>query len=214
MRRDSPSCARSQKQYPLHQGRDGILASPSETSSWRQRDYFQSPLRNSRRLPQHHCPSSPSCIESKDSRDVRAAPQESFPDDFPVDQQGEQLKDRSLALSRRIKGRLSVSLSKGAVDEVAGEGEGEGDSTDTGKGYPFLLPPPALTLQQTKDNSHAKLDLLLTEVRRIHGRLDSIVCRLAALEEAGQEELSRGAGTTRVTTDRVDAILESKEGLH
>lgn len=193
---------------------DGVLALPGESSRWRERDH-RLPRRNSR-SPQYCRPSSPRCSEGcgGGGGGGRGAPLQNFVPEFSVDQPRERLRSHSVS-PRGRKDRLSVSISEDAVDGVENEGEGgHGKDTETGIGSETLPPPPPpLSPQRRKGNSHAKLDLLLAQVEQISGRLDSIMYRLAALEETGRDESSGGAGTTRATIDSEDADLESKEGL-
>lgn len=80
------------------------------------------------------------------------------------------------------------------VESVAGgrEGGGLGPQQERGgaeQGSRTVSP------QRGGGGSHAKLDLLLHEVKRLNGRLDVIVDRLGELEDEKKDEMRRGRDT-------------------
>ena len=101
-----------------------------------------------------------------------------LPEERPVSPQGLYDEGASWALSGS---RMWPAREATAFTEVEGDASKERDRRER-HDYATKLPPspPSPTLQK---GSHAKLDLLLHEMRRLNARLDAIVGRLGVLEE-------------------------------
>lgn len=83
------------------------------------------------------------------------------------------------------QGQQGAEHSEGGVRGRWGGGGWGGDGRDNPVVGQESSPPPPPPLSPTRrgKGSHAKLDLLLREMQRLNGRLDTIVGRLGALEE-------------------------------
>lgn len=85
---------------------------------------------------------------------------------------------RSWATASHLVGKSMASISPttpAGFGSVEGRGQDELGEVSEGGDTPPRAPPPK--------GSHAKLDLLLQEMQRLNGRLDTIVHRLGDLEE-------------------------------
>lgn len=82
----------------------------------------------------------------------------------------------------------AASIGTGGVR--GGAGGGRGGPQQQGHAVPQQ--------QRHVKGSHAKLDLLLHEMQRLNGRLDTIVSRLGVLEEENRTDRLDGEGTKRI----------------
>lgn len=122
----------------------------------------------------------PRSLRSSPMRSVSAAEEKTAETTPPATQSREGFMRSWATASRRIEGGVASISPTTEVGSVRGEGRGQDEPGGGSQRWGFS---PSVRPNPQNKGSHAKLDLLLQEVQRLNGRLDTIVNRLGDLEE-------------------------------